>query len=127
MLQIDDFVTQRGITVQAKICPENARVTNNPHDRHYRCLLKRGDKTLSVFHSRAAHQAPTPAQVLNSLAIDALESEAATVTELGADLNISTEEARARIKLGTLRAKALSAFLGADDFKLLLRGVARIT
>jgi len=136
-MSADDFVREHGVSVMCDRVKENPRLIV-PNDYwgenwvHWKVVLKRRRLTRSTFTvffstTRGAMTTPTAAEVLDSLALDALLAEhPQTPQELRAELNLGGEHALKHIESCKKRANGLKRVLGIGPFNTLLYGTRRI-
>src|SRR6266850_7102196 len=131
-MPVDDFVREHGVSVMCERTKENPRliVPTNWGEAwiHWKVVLKRRRLTRSTFTvffstTRSTLTPPTAAEVLDSLALDALSAERPqTPQELRTELNLSGEYAAKYLESCKKRANGLKRVLGIGPFNTLLYG-----
>lgn len=132
-ITLDAFVQQHGLTMTCEPADSNPNMAADDrwnHDAsHYRCVLKRGRRSMTVpFSMGSAHTKPPRIdEVLNALASDsdgANELFESWCNELGYD----SDSRKAEQIFNTCRrqAKRLRQFLGEQAYDQLLYGTERL-
>jgi hypothetical protein len=141
MKSIDEFVAENNISCLADIVETNPRFIVFPITggglgetrawTHWRAVLKKkraGRSTFTVYFSRrgSATTSPTAAEIIDSLAIDALVAENPDKSELGSELGIDLDATTKYISVCNKRREGLKRVLGPGAYQSLLYETHRI-